>query len=192
MDGVKTSKEAPPAEIRTIFDGWDPLIHRLLEKVSTCRQWKTSELEEIPRWISESGKIVLVGDSAHAMLPFLAQGAAMAIEDSVVLVECLSSCKTVEDAPDRLRLYETTRRERVRIIKSGARQNATVWHCADGPFQEARDAIIRYGKDLPTDGTLSHEEAVAANRWNNPAFQEWLFGFDAVLNAKEIILKREL
>lgn len=97
MDGVKTSKEgmepktilfiylascfhqltrrktAPPAEIRTIFDGWDPLIHRLLEKVSTCRQWKTSELEEIPRWISESGKIVLVGDSAHAMLPFLAQ-----------------------------------------------------------------------------------------------------------------------
>nr|KAK5432270.1 hypothetical protein LTR18_011211 [Exophiala xenobiotica] len=126
------------------------------------------------------------------MLPFLAQGAAMAIEDSVVLVECLSSCKTVEDAPDRLRLYETMRRERVRIIKSGARQNVAVWHCADGPFQEARDAIIRYGKDLPTDGTLSHQEAVAANRWNNPAFQEWLFGFDAVLNAKEIILKRDL
>ena len=55
------------------YEGWDPLIARILSKVPACLKWQLVELEKIPTWVSSSGKVVLLGDAAHAMLPFLAQ-----------------------------------------------------------------------------------------------------------------------
>ena len=60
-------------EIRRRYEGWDPLIGKILSNVRSCSKWQLVELEKIATWVSASGKVALLGDAAHAMLPFLAQ-----------------------------------------------------------------------------------------------------------------------
>jgi salicylate hydroxylase len=69
-----------PDEIIKRYEGWDPIIRRILEKNPNCSKWQLLELEKIPAWVSESGKVALMGDAAHAMLPFLAQASLMTEE----------------------------------------------------------------------------------------------------------------
>ncbi|KAL6242188.1 hypothetical protein RBB50_010736 [Rhinocladiella similis] len=179
MSGTAAMRPASIETIAAIFEGWDPIIHRLLEKVATSGEWRMTEIEELPRWTLK--KVALLGDSAHAMLPFLAQGAAMAIEDSITLAECLARCTSTSDIPFRLTQYEKLRRERVQIIKEGARKNAAVWHMADGPAQEARDRTFdQFDPSGQNAGEMAQENA---NSWSDKNFQPWLFGFDASAEA---------
>lgn len=101
----------------------------------------------------------------------------MAIEDSITLAECLARCTSTSDIPFRLTQYEKLRRERVQIIKEGARKNAAVWHMADGPAQEARDRTFdQFDPSGQNAGEMAQENA---NSWSDKNFQPWLFGFDA-------------
>ena len=104
----------------------------------------------------------------------------MAIEDSVVLAECLSRVRMMDDIPILLGLYERLRMERVHIITAGARETADVWHLPDGAEQELRDASLKNTvkrSDLQTDRN--------ANKYSDPSFQPWLFGFDAVADVRK-------
>lgn len=85
------------------------------------------------------GPVTLVGDAAHPMLPFLAQGAAMAIEDAAVLGRCLQS--TADPEPG-LRRYEAMRRARVRRVQQEARANSRTYHLS-GPSALARNLAMR-------------------------------------------------
>jgi salicylate hydroxylase len=60
-------------EMHETFTDFDPLIRRVLEYVTSTVKWLVADLPHLPRWASQNGKVVLVGDAAHAMLPFLAQ-----------------------------------------------------------------------------------------------------------------------
>ena len=84
------------------------------------------------------GRIALLGDAAHPVLPFLAQGAAMAIEDAAVLAHSLEADRPV---PAALSAYAAARIERVRLIQSHARRNGRVYHA--GPLvAAARDRVM--------------------------------------------------
>ena len=81
-------------------------------------------LRPLERW--GNGPVTLLGDAAHPMLPYLAQGAAMAIEDAAVLAQCLA--QTPDDAPAALRSYEDKRQKRTARTQRAARRNGTVYH----------------------------------------------------------------
>lgn len=60
-------------EMKAQYKGWDPVICKVLEKVEYCLKWTLADLPVLPRWVSKSGRVVLIGDAAHAMVPYLAQ-----------------------------------------------------------------------------------------------------------------------
>jgi 2-polyprenyl-6-methoxyphenol hydroxylase-like FAD-dependent oxidoreductase len=91
-----------------------------------------------------------MGDACHAMLPFLAQGAAQAIEDGVALAECLAKIGE-RDISDALHLYESLRLPRASRVQAASKENKTRFHLPHGPRQRERDAQIR---DAATDWFL--------------------------------------
>jgi salicylate hydroxylase len=60
-------------EMKAQYEGWDPLIRKVLDKVDYCLKWTLADLPVLARWVSASGRVVLIGDAAHAMVPYLAQ-----------------------------------------------------------------------------------------------------------------------
>lgn len=105
-----------PRELRARFAAWHPDVQAALEGVQQVRRWALFDRKPLPRWVD--GKTALLGDAAHPMLPFLAQGAAQAFEDAWVLA-CHAS---------NLPAYETIRKPRTTKIQSWARSNAALYH----------------------------------------------------------------
>lgn len=89
----------------------------------TCFRWGMFGREPMASWTI--GRVSLLGDAAHPMLPFLGQGAGMSIEDGVVLARCLSAANDIEEG---LKRYEDARRERTALVTIGARYNGLRMH----------------------------------------------------------------
>jgi salicylate hydroxylase len=128
---------ADVAEIHASYRGWHPQIHAILDGVDETFKWALFDREPLAVW--SRGRVTLLGDACHPMLPYMAQGAAQAIEDGAALAACLQgvSAGGIESAINR---YETLRKPRTAQIQSMARRNASVFHLPDGPEQSARDA----------------------------------------------------
>ncbi len=137
---MKESWSAPgdPDLLRREFSGWDPRIELLLGQVSATFRWALYDREPLPTW--SRGRLTLLGDAAHPMLPHLGQGANQSIEDGMALATILAraSRKTVATA---LLAYEGLRRERVGSIQRGARENGLRYDSAN-PDLGVRDAQI--------------------------------------------------
>jgi salicylate hydroxylase len=106
-------------ELSASFYGWDPRIVRLLETVESCYWWGLYDRRPLVSWTS--GRLVLLGDAAHAMLPHLGQGANQAIEDGVALAVLLEG-RDPDEVPDILPRYEIFRRARTDGIQAEARK----------------------------------------------------------------------
>jgi len=119
---MKESWSAPgdPAVLRREFEGWDPRIGNVLQQVDKTFRWALYDREPLPTWTK--GRLTLLGDAAHPMLPHLGQGANQSIEDGMALATILARADTLE-VPASLLAYERLRRERVAEIQLGARQN---------------------------------------------------------------------
>jgi salicylate hydroxylase len=114
----------------------------LVGAVDGWRRWALFTLPDIGEW--SSGAVALLGDAAHAMLPFAAQGAGMAIEDAAVLANCLGPAAgdNVANVPAALHRYSRLRRGRVLRVQRAARQQGRIYHLT-GPLALARDAAIK-------------------------------------------------
>lgn len=121
---------------------WPSTARMLLGAVDGWRRWALFTLPELGEWTS--GAIALLGDAAHAMLPFAAQGAGMAIEDAAVLAKTLSEspADTITDIPAALKRYGRQRRGRVLRVQRAARQQGRIYHLT-GAMALARDLAIR-------------------------------------------------
>lgn len=108
------------------FKGWSPVIRTILEKAETLNRWALYDRDPLPRWVD--GRAVLLGDACHPMLPFLAQGAVMAIEDAYVLARLVTQREIL---PEALAAYEAERKPRTSRVQAGARHNAKLFHRAD-------------------------------------------------------------
>lgn len=117
----------------------DPRLSAIL--AAADRSWTPWVLSEVTLDKWHRGPVGLIGDAAHAMLPFQAQGAAMGIEDATVLAPLLVSAPNAEHAFSR---FATLRKERVRRVQAVSRQNGTIFHLPF-PFSIARDLAIRFG-----------------------------------------------
>jgi salicylate hydroxylase len=119
---MKESWSAPgdPDMLRREFEGWDPRIGTLLSQVEKTFRWALYDREPLPAWTR--GRLTLLGDAAHPMLPHLGQGANQSIEDGMALATILARTGP-DNAPAALLAYERLRRERVAAVQRGAREN---------------------------------------------------------------------
>lgn len=125
------------AAVHQAFAGWNAEVRKLLESAPHFLCWGLYDIDPLPRW--SSGRVTLLGDAAHAMLPFLAQGAAQAIEDAAALARAITSHR---DAPSALKAYESERMARTARIQREARRNGIIYHLS-GPPRFARDLVLR-------------------------------------------------
>jgi salicylate hydroxylase len=130
-------------EIRNAFtpQHWPGPARMMVSAVDGWRKWALFTVPDGRDW--SSGAMTLLGDAAHAMLPFAAQGAAMAIEDAAVLAKCLAGTgdSAAQIAPA-LKRYAALRRARVARVARTARRNGKVYHLS-GAAALARDLFIR-------------------------------------------------
>jgi salicylate hydroxylase len=132
------SATATTGEFLAEFAAWDPRLQDLIRQAGTPGRWALLDREPLARW--SRGPITLLGDAAHPMFPFFAQGAAQAIEDAAVLARCLAAD---ERAPARaLRRYESLRIGRTTRLQQVSHARADVNHLPDGPQQQARDQAL--------------------------------------------------
>ena len=161
---MKESWSAPgdPDKLRAEFAGWDPRIARVLAQVDKCFRWALYDREPLPTW--SKGRLTLLGDAAHPMLPHLGQGANQSIEDGMALATILSRAGR-EAVPAALLAYERLRRERVAEVQLGARKHGLrVDSMVDDLAR--RDAELqahaRFRAELYSYDVLPHAQAVAA------------------------------
>jgi salicylate hydroxylase len=144
------SATATMEEFLAEFDGWDQRLTGLIRAAGTPGRWALLDRAPLPRW-SESGA-TLLGDAAHPMFPFFAQGAAQAIEDAAVLACCLAS--GLDDPPASLRRYEQLRSPRTTRLQSVSHGRILINHLPDGPEQRKRDAAFARQDPLVANGWI--------------------------------------
>jgi salicylate hydroxylase len=152
------TEQADVANVLDAFEGWHPQVRSILGAVDEAFVWGLFEHPPMEHW--SAGRVTLLGDACHAMLPFWAQGAAQAIEDGAVLAACLARIGG-PDISQALRLYESLRLPRTSRVQAASKQNKTRFHLPDGTQQRERDAQLG---DASTDWFL---RAI-----------EWVYGHD--------------
>jgi len=125
------------AEVRARFADWHPQVRAILDALDDTFTWGLFDRAPLPRW--SVNRVTLLGDAAHPMLPFMAQGAAQAIEDAATLAAVLERS---DDIVEGLRRYEALRLPRTAAIQSTAAGNKIRNHLPDGPEQDARDKAM--------------------------------------------------
>ena len=161
---MKESWSAPgdPDLLRLAFEGWDPRVGEVLKQVDKTFRWALYDRDPLPTWAK--GRLTLLGDAAHPMLPHLGQGANQSIEDGMALATILARANTTT-VPAALLAYERLRRERVAQVQLGARQNGLRVDSADADLG-ARDAQLvahaEFRKQLYTYDVVPDARAAAA------------------------------
>jgi 2-polyprenyl-6-methoxyphenol hydroxylase-like FAD-dependent oxidoreductase len=151
------------ADAVAAYEGWHPAVTEMVGATREGSRWALHDHAPLARW--SAGRVVLIGDAAHAMLPHQGQGANQTIEDAVLLAALLADAAPggVEAA---LARYEAERRPRTRRVQRWSRLTADWMHLPDGPEAERRDARLqRAAADLEWihgHDVLGRSEAAAA------------------------------
>lgn len=140
--------EGSADKLRADFEDYDPRIRKLLSHVAVTLKWRLMDRKPLETWVHADGRVVLLGDSCHPMLPYRAQGAAMAFEDAAVLGSLFSHLTHPAQIHPLLKAYEKLRHTRTAKTQASSRMNQRVFHLPDGPEQRARDALMREAMEL--------------------------------------------
>ena len=125
-------EEGDISQLRQAFKGWHPQVTGLLDAAKSSFIWSLNARSKLSKW--HDNRVGLLGDACHPMLPFMAQGAAMAIEDAYVLAEQLDTY----DVPTALMNYEVIRKPRATKVQQMSAANAGLYHMHGGVFGKAK------------------------------------------------------
>ena len=158
--GESWTEQTSLSSLHRAFTGWSSQLQEIISAVEEpVYRWALYDREPLSTW--RNGSVALLGDAAHPMLPFMAQGACQAIEDAAVLVRCLEGVEPQAPSVARaLTSYESTRIERATRIQASSYFNRIVFHYPDGEDQMARDAMF------------------ASDSWSSAT--DWVYGHDAL------------
>lgn len=139
---MRESWSAPgdPAVLAAEFARWDPSLAELLSRIDTTFRWGLYDRDPLPHWTR--GRLTLLGDAAHAMLPHMGQGANQAIEDAMALATFIRGVGAA-DIPGALLRYEQLRRDRTALIQQGSRANGQHFDSGD-PINRAQLDVDNY------------------------------------------------
>jgi salicylate hydroxylase len=145
--GTEWDAQADAGPLRACLAGFHPALADVLAAVAEWRKWALHRLPPLARWTS--GRITLLGDAAHPMLPYLAQGGVMALEDALVLARWLSrggdeapGVPGVQEVQRALLGYEGQRRQRAARVQALSLRNGHVFHMRP-PLSWARNGVLR-------------------------------------------------
>ena len=130
-------------ELRKAYEGFHPDVRAVLEACPDCHKWAILEREPLAKW--SEGRVVLLGDACHPMTPYMAQGAATAMEDAAVLARCLADAEG--DVRSALSKYEAHRKPRTSRIQAISSANTWMKGGSD-------DTSWLYGYDAWTDALV--------------------------------------
>jgi salicylate hydroxylase len=146
MDGPETwphrewRVSANPEELLAEFEGWHPAAGQLLSHVNLAERWGMFELDPLPTW--HRGRVVLLGDAAHGMMPHHGQGANTTFEDAVALANVLVD-QTLSTLAQKLSSYERERKARAEKIQRASRAANVCLHLPPGPVRDRRQQLLQ-------------------------------------------------
>ncbi|KAL2822027.1 hypothetical protein BJX63DRAFT_180519 [Aspergillus granulosus] len=169
--GVEESWTTKGSKQRMIddYEGWDPIVTKLIGLVpdDEVLEWKLCLHPPLKTWTKDS--VALMGDACHPMLPYVAQGAAQAVEDAAALGIALSKVTSKQEIPLALDAYERSRKIRAETVQQSGSLNRITLHLPDGPEQLSRDEQFK----------LSLTGGENPDKWSDRKTQEFLWGWDA-------------
>ena len=198
-------------EMRALFKAWDPRLRALLDIATIetqdipaahsrgsqishmpalkVQKWRLQNSRELPSWTHTSGTFTLLGDACHATLPYLAQGAAMAVEDAHVLGLLIGRMRDKRQLADILRMYEDIRKPRTTKLVLASTHQQSVLHMRDGEGQRERDRwMLEFEGRMPggkmwlEDGRWGYGSQDGGrgfcNKWADGEFRAFLFGYE--------------
>ncbi|OAT02553.1 salicylate hydroxylase [Blastomyces dermatitidis ER-3] len=154
-------------EIMEAFGGWDPRLSKLVASSTSVLKSRLCLHPRLQTWVK--GSCALVGDACHPMLPYIAQGAAQALEDAAALGVVLSQIETAKDVPFALYVYEKCRKARAERIQQSGTDIRIELHLPDGPEQVKRDERF----------AAAMKGAKNPDTWNDRETQRAIWGYDA-------------
>jgi salicylate hydroxylase len=137
---MKESWSAPgdPRALAREFSNFDPMVGSVIGKITSTFRWGLYDREPLSTWVH--GRLALMGDAAHPMLPHSGQGANQAIEDAVTLAALLSRCDR-SSVPKAFQTYEALRRDRCARVQRGSRVNGARFDAKEHELAE-RDQML--------------------------------------------------
>ena len=156
--------QADNSEVVKRFAEWCEPVRKICGLTGRYLKWKLADFDQLKRWVHPGGKVAILGDACHPMMPYMAQGAAQATEDAATLQAALREHETLFDA---LKAYERQRLPRAAYVARNTRVLQEWLHLYDGPERDRRDELMRHdNKDNPM-------------FWAYSRRKDWLFGHDA-------------
>jgi salicylate hydroxylase len=132
-------------EVLRLFAGWHPQVRALIAETEQVFKWALFDRPPLDTWTR--GRVALLGDAAHPMLPYMAQGASQSIEDAFVLAGCLAAD---QDHPQRaIEAYAARRRERTAAVQNASRDASRVVRLTDSEEVQARNARLAESPEAP-------------------------------------------
>jgi salicylate hydroxylase len=154
------SCEGDKEELINAFPEWHESLLTLFRATERCYKWAILDREPLPHW--SEGRVTLLGDAAHPMLPFLAQGGAMAMEDGAVLATCLG--RSPHDVSGALREYEKMRKERATRVQLGSRARSDICQIVSPLAQWRRDIGYQFNQIFRPGSAIQRAD--------------WIYGYD--------------
>ncbi len=131
------------ADVLARYEGWHPMVRSLISAFPQTFIWALHDRAELPCW--SAGRVTLLGDACHPMLPMMAQGAAQSIEDGAALATLLKAMP--DDIASALARYEAVRKPRATKLQEASAANRSRFHLPDGEAQRARDEALAASGD---------------------------------------------
>src|SRR5579875_3813528 len=152
------SASGDPAALAAAFSGWDPVIGKVIAAIGPAGfRWGLYDRAPLPRWTR--GRLTLLGDAAHPMLPHLGQGVNQALEDAVALATLLGACAGPAGVPRALAAYQRLRRGRTARVQLGSRRNGAGYNGSGAGLTDRR-WIYQYDAWAEA-AALAHDQAPA-------------------------------
>ena len=193
--GVWGSK-ADPEEARREFADFCPEVRELLANIDTAVKWQLAELPPLETFRSDNGRVVVIGDAAHAMIPHSASGGNSAIEDAACLGECLDwAFRNAEPIALATKVYEELRKPRVERMQEASREGYAFLGASED-FMPIRDEMVAKQTKAFDDELMLSEEVRRAKPKAEPEmngrfpfepYLQWLYGHDVIEDTRQYL-----